>query len=68
MCLLAVGEGAIEGSAKDYEISATDTFSAAFKYSRWNLIEAPPRNISQLTGFKRRAAGDGKHLRMRVEL
>ena len=68
MCPLAVGEGAIEGSAKDYEILATDKFSAAFKYSRWNLVEAPPRNISQLTGFKHRATRDGKHLHMRVEL
>ena len=53
MCPLAVGEGAIEGSAKDYEILATDKFSAAFKYSRWNLAEAPPRNLSSLTGNKR---------------
>ena len=53
VCPLAVGEGAIEGSAKDYEILATDKFSAAFKYSRWNLAEAPARNVSSLTGSKR---------------
>ena len=49
----AMGEGAIEGSANDYEISSADAFSSAFKYSRWGLPEAAPRNISVLTGMKR---------------
>jgi hypothetical protein len=50
----AMGEGAIEGTAKDYEISAdVDPYSPAFKFSRWSLAKAAPRDISKLKGKKR---------------
>ena len=44
----AMGEGAIEGTAKDYEMA--DKFSTDFKFSRWGLKVAEPRNVSTLTG------------------
>jgi hypothetical protein len=53
----AMGEGAIEGVAKDYEIISHDPYSPTFKFSRWNLIEAAPRDISKLTGTKRHHKG-----------
>ena len=46
----AMGEGAIEGTAKDYEMA--DKFSTDFKFSRWGLKVAKPRNVSTLTGVK----------------
>jgi hypothetical protein len=49
----AMGEGALEGTAEDYQISSTNPYSPTFKFSRWNLLEAPPRDISKLTGSKR---------------
>ena len=46
----AMGEGAIEGTATDYEMA--DKFSSSFKFSRWGLEVAKPRNVSMLTGVK----------------
>ena len=46
----AMGEGAIEGTSKDYEMA--DKFSTDFKFSRWGLEMAKPRNVSTLTGVK----------------
>jgi hypothetical protein len=51
----AMGEGAIEGTAKDYEIAGDEPYSADFKFTRWNLAEAAPRNISKLAGKQRSA-------------
>jgi len=46
----AMGEGAIEGVADDYEVLGK--FDTAFKFSRWGLSTAQPRDSSQLTGDK----------------
>ena len=47
----AMGEGAIEGEAADYEVAGG--FDTNFKFSRWNRTDAvPPRNVSKLTGRK----------------
>jgi len=46
----AMGEGAIEGIAEDYEISTANPFDTNFKFSRFGLTHALPRNISSLTG------------------
>jgi hypothetical protein len=48
----ANAEGAIEGSAVDYEIDPLNPFSTAFKYSRFGLKRAAPRDASSLTGKK----------------
>jgi hypothetical protein len=50
----AMGEGAIEGVASDYEVNRTNPFSTSFKYARFGLTKAEPRNITSLTGKKRR--------------
>jgi hypothetical protein len=50
----AMGEGAIEGVLADYEINHADPFSTVFKYSRFGLEMANPRNISALSGIKRK--------------
>jgi len=50
----AMGEGAIEGVLADYEINRESPFSTAFKYSRFGLTMADPRNISALSGTKRK--------------
>jgi hypothetical protein len=50
----AMGEGAIEGVAEDYEIDPKNPFSTSFKFSRFGLAMAPPRNISVLSGRKRK--------------
>ena len=49
----AMGEGAIEGVAKDYEIDATNPFSTQFKFARFHVTHASPRNVSALTGVRR---------------
>jgi len=54
----AMGEGAIEGAAEDYEIDATDPYSSKFKYSRFHATRASPRNVAALTGLHRHAAAD----------
>ena len=46
----AMGEGAIEGTAEDYEMA--DKLSTDFKFCRWGLKVAKPRNVSTLTGVK----------------
>jgi len=50
----AMGEGAIEGVLAEYEINRASPFSTAFKYSRFGLTMADPRNISALSGTKRK--------------
>jgi hypothetical protein len=46
----AMGEGAIEGEASDYEVPSK--FATEFKFSRFGLTEAKPRDTSKLTGEK----------------
>ena len=46
----AMGEGAIEGVAADYEMASK--FATAFKYSRFGLAEAKARDVSKLSGEK----------------
>ena len=50
----ANAEGAIEGTAVDYEIDPKDPHSTKFKYSRFGLTDqrVSPRNVSQLSGIK----------------
>merc|ERR1711920_50995 len=49
----AMGEGAIEGAADDYEIRTEDgPFSPNFKFSRFWAVAAAPRNTSALTGTR----------------
>ena len=46
----AMGEGGIEGTADDYVISRANPFSTSFKFSRYGLTSAPPRDATLLTG------------------
>jgi hypothetical protein len=47
----AQAEGAIEGTAADYEIDPANPFSTAFKFSRFGRTgRVPPRNVSALSG------------------
>lgn len=46
----AMGEGAIEGVAADYEVASK--FATTFKFSRWGMQAAKPRDVSKLTGKK----------------
>jgi hypothetical protein len=48
----AMAEGAIEGSAADYEINPLNPFSTNFKYSRFGLKRAAPRDVASLSGKK----------------
>jgi hypothetical protein len=48
----AQAEGALEGVIADYRIAANDPYSPAFKYSRYDLTKAMPRDVSKLTGHK----------------
>jgi hypothetical protein len=48
----AMAEGAIEGSASDYEIDRNNPFDVKFKYSRFGSISAPTRDIAKLSGLK----------------
>jgi hypothetical protein len=48
----ANAEGAIEGSAVDYEVDPLNPFSTKFKYSRFGLKRAAPRDVSSLSGKK----------------
>jgi len=54
----AMGEGAIEGTAEDYEIDSTNPFSTDFKFTRFHAVQASPRDVSALTGFHRKAHAD----------
>lgn len=51
----AMAEGAIEGSAADYEMD--DKFSTQFKYSRFDAITATPRDVSKLKGVRKDKTG-----------
>lgn len=51
----AMAEGAIEGSAADYEMD--DKFSTQFKYSRFDAISARPRDVSKLKGVHKDKTG-----------
>jgi len=44
----AMAEGAIEGMAADYKMASK--YDTAFKYSRWGVEKAAPRDTSKLTG------------------
>merc|ERR1712226_344611 len=46
----AQAEGAIEGTWEDYIME--DKFSTKFKYARYGLTKAAPRDVSKLTGTK----------------
>jgi hypothetical protein len=46
----AMGEGAIEGDAADYEMAAP--FGTSFKFSRFGLTSAKPRDATLLAGKK----------------
>ena len=46
----AMAEGAIEGTWEDY--IAPSPFSTDFKYSRFSVKVAPPRDVKKLTGKK----------------
>ena len=52
----AMGEGAIEGDAADYVMASK--FATEFKFSRFGLTEAKPRDVSKLTGKKMARSGD----------
>jgi len=54
----AMGEGAIEGVAKDYEITG-DKFATAFAFSRFGKTSAAPRDATKLTG---RTSPSDQHL------
>lgn len=47
----AQAEGAIEGAGEDYKVA--DFFGTDFKYGRFDVSEAAPRDVSSLTGAKR---------------
>ena len=47
----AMAEGAIEGTAADYEVE--DKFATAFKYSRFDAVAASPRDTSKLSGSRK---------------
>merc|ERR1711967_107020 len=46
----AMGEGAIEGKASDYEMS--DKFGTEFRFARFGKTSAAPRNVGELSGKK----------------
>jgi hypothetical protein len=48
----AQAEGAIEGDGKEYKMD--HFFATDFKYSRFSIAEAAPRDISNLGGVKRK--------------
>jgi len=52
----AMAEGAIEGTAADYEMD--DKFSTLFKYSRFDAVAAKPRDVSVLTGAQKKRKGE----------
>lgn len=58
----AQAEGAIEGSASDYQLKYP--FATQFKYSRFDATSAPHRDVARLTGKRRRATNgnNGKSL------
>jgi len=46
----AMAEGALEGLASDYKMA--NKFDVDFRFARFNLIAAKPRDVSKLTGSK----------------
>jgi hypothetical protein len=60
----ANAEGAIEGVESDYIVS--DPFSTKFKFNRFGLAFAAPRNVSQLTGLKKKATAHSVGVNMFV--
>eukprot|EP00316_Scyphosphaera_apsteinii_P012358 CAMPEP_0119298854 /NCGR_PEP_ID=MMETSP1333-20130426/974_1 /TAXON_ID=418940 /ORGANISM="Scyphosphaera apsteinii, Strain RCC1455" /LENGTH=436 /DNA_ID=CAMNT_0007300067 /DNA_START=43 /DNA_END=1350 /DNA_ORIENTATION=+ len=48
----AQGEGGIEGNIEDYEIEGDDPYASSFRFSRFGMKEAAPRNVADLTGNK----------------
>jgi len=50
----AQGEGAIEGVISQYKMPSA--FSTDFMYSRFDAVEAPPRDVTKLTGHKVKAS------------
>jgi len=48
----AMAEGAIEGKASDYRMQGK--FEDEFRFARFNLLAAKPRDVSKLTGSKPR--------------
>lgn len=50
----AMAEGAIEGVAADYEVKRDEPFSYKFKYARFDLAYASPRDAKQLSGLHRK--------------
>ena len=54
----AMGEGAIEGGASDYEMASK--YATDFKFSRFGLTEAKPRDATKLSGQKVKKVGDAK--------
>ena len=55
----AMGEGAIEGTAEDYEIDPNSPYSVFFKFTRFYAQHASPRDVSALTGLRRRVSKVG---------
>ena len=53
----AQAEGAIEGTGGDYKLD--DFFGIDFKYRRFEVAEAAPRNVSALTGVRRATGVQG---------
>ena len=56
----AMGEGAIEGVASDYAVAAEDPYAVDFKYSRFDSVSAAPRDVSKLTGLKKKVGMGSK--------
>jgi hypothetical protein len=56
----AMGEGAIEGDAREYEIPRASPFSSGFKYSRFDLLTAGTRHVAALSGVRRPIAAADK--------
>ena len=54
----AQAEGAIEGTWEDYIMAGK--FATDFKYSRFGLARAAPRDVSKLSGAKRAAAAGSR--------
>ena len=48
----AQAEGAIEGTMEDYLMDSA--FATEYKYSRWAVTAAEPRDVSKLMGAKKR--------------
>merc|ERR1719217_1820991 len=54
----AQAEGAIEGTWEDYIMAGN--FATDFKYSRFGLAKAAPRDVSKLAGAKKAAAAGSR--------